>query len=62
MPLGNLFFKTHNDHMNEGQNKDFKIMLLGTKFLKTKSHFKRIFEYKVQFDLSKVHNYPLVEV
>ncbi len=48
--------------MNEGQNKDFKIMLLGTKFLKTKSHFKRIFEYKVQFDLSKVHNYPLVEV
>jgi len=35
--------------MNEGQNKDFKIMLLSTKFLKIKSHFKRIFEYEVQF-------------
>jgi hypothetical protein len=36
--------------MNEGQNKDFKIMLLGTKFLKTKkNYFKRSFEYKVQF-------------
>jgi hypothetical protein len=31
-------------------------------FGKKQIHFKRTFENKVQFDLSKVHNYHLVKV
>jgi hypothetical protein len=50
--------------MNEGQCKVLKNMLIKHNcFLKQqKIYFKRTFEIKSNFDLSKVHNYHLVKV
>jgi hypothetical protein len=49
--------------MNEGQCKDFQNMLIKhfIFFKQQKIYFKRTFEIKSNFDLSKVHNYHLVK-
>jgi hypothetical protein len=51
MSLGNQKKKTHEVHLNEIQNKDFKNMFIMHNFFEKqkKTHFKKTFENEVQF-------------
>jgi hypothetical protein len=58
-----FIFLNHKVHPNEILNIFFKNMFIRHDFVgKKKNHFKKTFEIRFNFDLSKVHNYHLVKV